>query len=56
VLNFSEIPFDLDFSRAKELKDKNLHLVFSSAVRSKMDLPPYNLHVSAFEVFIAEVR
>ena len=55
VLNFSDSKLELDFSRVKELKGKDLHLLFSSAVRSHTDLSPKNLHLGAFEVFIAEL-
>jgi glycosidase len=56
ILNFSEQLIDLDFSRTKEIKGHNLHVVFSSAVRSSADLNPKKLHIGAFEVFIAEVK
>jgi len=56
VLNFSEKQQELDFSRTKELKDRSLKVLFSSAVRSSTDLSPRNLHIAAFEVFIAEVK
>jgi alpha-glucosidase len=56
VLNFSDKPVDLNLSRAKELKDQTLHLLFSSAVRSHVELSPKNLHIGAFEVFIAEAK
>jgi alpha-glucosidase len=56
ILNFSEQTQELDLSRAAEIKGRNLHFLFSSAVRSSMDLSPKNLHIGAFEVFIAEVR
>jgi alpha-glucosidase len=56
VLNFSTQTLDLDFSRAKELKGRDLHVLFSSAVRSSADLNPKKLHIGAFEVFIAEVK
>jgi len=56
VLNFSEQSLDLDFSRTQEIKGRNLHVVFSSAVRSSTDLVPKKLHIGAFEVFIAEVK
>jgi len=56
VLNFSEQSLDLDFSRTQEIKGRNLHVVFSSAVRSSTDLTPKKLHIGAFEVFIAEVK
>ncbi|HSO12145.1 MAG TPA: alpha-glucosidase, partial [Anaerolineales bacterium] len=53
VLNFSDSKLELDFSRAKEIKGKSLHTLFSSAVRPHTDLSPKNLHLGAFEVFIA---
>jgi alpha-glucosidase len=56
VLNFSETKLELDFSRVKALKGKTLRTIFSSAVRSKTDLNPQGLHISAFEAFIAEVK
>jgi len=55
-LNYSEQAHDLDFSRVQELKGHNLHLLFSSAVRSRMDFSPKQLHIGPFEVFIAEVK
>lgn len=56
VLNFSEHALELNFSRTGELKGRNLHLLFTSAVRSHADLSPRKLHIGAFEVFIAEVK
>jgi alpha-glucosidase len=56
VLNLSEKQSELDFARAKELKGRNLALLFSSAVRSSTELSPRKLHIGAFEVFIAEVK
>ena len=56
VLNFSEQPLDLDLSRTKEIKGNNLHILFSSAVRSGADLSSKKLHIGAFEVFIAEAK
>jgi glycosidase len=56
VLNFSEQPLDLDLSHTNEINDHNLHVLFSSAVRSNADLAPKKLHIGAFEVFIAEVK
>lgn len=47
---------DLDFSRAKEIKGKSLHTLFSSAVRSRVDLDPKSLHIGAFEAFVVEVK
>jgi alpha-glucosidase len=56
ILNFSAKPLSLDFSRTKEINGHNLHVLFSSAVRSSASLDPKKLHVGAFEVFIAEVK
>ncbi|NUQ86740.1 MAG: alpha-glucosidase C-terminal domain-containing protein [Anaerolineales bacterium] len=56
VLNYSDSKLDLDFSRNKEIKGKSLHTLFSSAVRSRVDLDPKSIHIGAFEVFIAEVK
>lgn len=55
VLNFSENTLELDFSRAKEIKKKNLHLLFSSAERRGGELAP-QFKVAPFEVFIAKVQ
>ncbi|HLO32166.1 MAG TPA: alpha-glucosidase [Anaerolineales bacterium] len=56
ILNFSEQKLQLDFSRAKELKESNLQILFSSAERLKTSKPPYGLTINPFEVFIAEVQ
>lgn len=56
VLNFSNAKLEVDFSRIREIKGRSLHLLFSSAVRSHVDLDPKSLHLGAFEVFIAEVK
>ena len=56
VLNFSNAKLEVNFSRVKEIKGRSLHLLFSSAVRSHTDLSPKQLHLGAFEVFIAEVK
>jgi alpha-glucosidase len=56
VLNYSNTKLELSFSRTREIKGKTLHTLFSSAVRSYTDLSPKNLHIGAFEVFIAEVK
>ena len=56
VLNFSEKKLELDFSRTKELRGRNLQILFSSAERLKTAKPPYGLIINPFEVFIAEVR
>jgi alpha-glucosidase len=56
ILNFSEKKLELDFSRTKEIKGRELQILFSSAERLKTAKPPYGLTISPFEVFIAEVR
>jgi alpha-glucosidase len=56
ILNLSENPLELDLSRTRELAGHNLHRLFSSAVRSSTELNPRNLHIAAFEVFVAEVK
>jgi alpha-glucosidase len=56
VLNFSEQPLELDFSRAKDIKGKKLRILFSSAERLLTNKPPRGLTISPFEVFIAEVH
>ncbi|MEP7136531.1 MAG: alpha-glucosidase [Chloroflexota bacterium] len=56
VLNFSKHSLDLDLSNTKEINDHNLHVLFSSSVRSNADLHSQKLHIGAFEVFIAEVK
>jgi alpha-glucosidase len=56
VLNFSESSLELDFSRAKEIKGRNLRVLFSSAERQLTTKSPRGLTVSPFEVFIAEVK
>ncbi|MBI3168228.1 MAG: alpha-glucosidase [Chloroflexi bacterium] len=55
ILNYTEKRLDLDFSDAKDVKGKNLHTVFTSAVRSPADHTAQKLTVAPFEVFIAEV-
>jgi alpha-glucosidase len=55
VLNFSEQPLELDFSRAKEIKGHSLKLLFSSAERQLTTKSPRGLAISPFEVLIAEV-
>ena len=55
ILNFAENPLELDFSRTKEIRGKNLRLLFSSAERLLTTKPPRGLTVSPFEVLIAEV-
>lgn len=56
VLNYSERQLDLDFSGVNKIMGSTLHLLFSSATRSIMEFDPKQLHISAFEVFIAEVK
>jgi alpha-glucosidase len=56
VLNYSGNRLELNFSRAKELKGKSLHTLFSSAGRSHVEENPSALAVSVFEVYIAEVK
>jgi hypothetical protein len=55
VLNFSEQPLELDFSRAKEIKGHSVKLLFSSAERQLTTKSPRGLAISPFEVLIAEV-
>ncbi|HXF84231.1 MAG TPA: alpha-glucosidase [Anaerolineales bacterium] len=56
VLNFSDAKLELNFSRAAQIRNKNLRLLFSSAVRSHAELDPRHLILGAFEVLIAEVN
>ena len=56
ILNFSEKKLELDFSRSKEIKGRDLQILFSSAERLKTTKPPRGLNINPFEVFIAEVR
>jgi len=56
ILNFSEKQLDLNFSNIEQIRGGHLQLVFSSATRSKMELDAKRLHISAFEVFIAQVK
>jgi alpha-glucosidase len=56
ILNFSEKKLDLNFSRTKEIKGRDLQILFSSAERLKTVKPPYALTINPFEVHIAEVR
>jgi len=56
VLNYSDNVLELDLDRLKEFKGKRLHILFSSSARSNADLQPKNLHIGAFEVFVAEVK
>ena len=56
ILNFSEKHLELNLSRTKELKGLNLQVLFSSAGRGNTTQSPKNLHIGAFEVYIAEVK
>jgi alpha-glucosidase len=56
VLNYAAKPLDLAFSQANEIKGSSLHVLFSSATRSIMELDPKKLHVGAFEVLIADIK
>lgn len=56
VLNYTEKPLQLDFSRVKVIKGKELHILFSSAERLYTNKPPRGLTISPFEVLIAEVQ
>ena len=56
ILNFSDKKLELDFSRSKEIKGRDLQILFSSAERLKTSKPPRGLSINPFEVFIAEVR
>lgn len=56
ILNFSEKKLELDFSRVKEIKGRDLQILFSSAERLKTAKPPRGLTINPFEVFIAETQ
>jgi alpha-glucosidase len=56
ILNFSEKPLELDFSRVREIKGHDLNLLFSSAERLLTTKHPRGLTISPFEVLIAEVQ
>jgi alpha-glucosidase len=56
ILNYAETAIDLNLMRLQQFKGRSLHLLFSSAARSRADLNPKQLHLGAFEVFIAEVK
>lgn len=56
ILNFSKEQLELDFSRVREIKGHNLHILFSSAERLAAVKPLRGLAISPFEVFIAEVQ
>jgi alpha-glucosidase len=54
VLNYSNKVLALDFTRAKELKNSKLRILFSSAERRSSEFSTI-FKTAAFEVFIAEV-
>ena len=54
VLNYSDKRLRLNFSNEKGMEGKNLHTLFTSAVRSPADHKADNLTIAPFEVFIAE--
>ena len=56
ILNFSEKKLELDFSPVQEIKDHDLQILFSSAERLKTAKPSSDVTISAFEVFIAELK
>ena len=56
ILNFTREQLELDFSQVKEIKGRNLHILFSSAQRSFTTKRPRGLVISPFEAFIAEVE
>jgi alpha-glucosidase len=56
ILNFSGKKLELDLSRAREIKGRELHILFSSAERQKTAKSPRGLMINPFEVFIAEVK
>jgi alpha-glucosidase len=56
VLNYSEKHLKLGFSNIEQIKNASLHVLFSSATRSLLELDPNQLHIGAFEVFIAEAK
>ncbi|HZJ24488.1 MAG TPA: alpha-glucosidase, partial [Anaerolineales bacterium] len=56
VLNFSDARLALDFSRAKEIRQSGLRILFSSAERSAKIKSPRGLEIGPFEAFIAEVQ
>lgn len=55
ILNFSEKHLELDFSRIRQIKGRDLDILFSSAERLLTTKPPRGLTMSPFEMFIAEV-
>jgi len=56
VLNFSDARLALDFSRAKEVRQSGLRILFSSAERSAKIKSPRGLEIGPFEAFVAEVQ
>ena len=56
ILNFSDARLALDFSRAKEIRQSGLRILFSSAERSTKIKSPRGLEIGPFEAFIAEVQ
>jgi alpha-glucosidase len=55
ILNYSENRLALDFSRTREIKGRQLEILFSSAERLKTAKAPFGLAINPFEVFIAAV-
>ena len=55
ILNFSEKKLELDYSRTRGIKGRELQILFSSAERLKTSKPPKGLTINPFEVFIADV-
>ena len=56
ILNFTEKQLELDFARVREIKERDLDILFSSAERLLTAKSPRGLTISPFEVFIAEVQ
>lgn len=56
ILNFSDKKLELDLSRTRGIKGRELEILFSSAERLKTAKPPAGLTINPFEVFIADVR
>ena len=56
ILNFSDARLALDFSRAKEIRQSGLRILFSSAERSTKIKSPRGLEIGPFEAFVAEVQ
>jgi alpha-glucosidase len=55
ILNYSDQPLELDFTRVKEIRNSNLRMLFTSAERRTGEFPP-KFKVGAFEVLIAEIE